>query len=133
MHGTASGNNKSMKQILLSTIAIFIYISSFSQSSNSNSSSWNNSFLNEKQSSPELNIYPNPCKRDKVTIDFKSHQISEIQITNITGKQVFSKRFKFTENKIQLQLNNIPNGIYLLKVKSGNNKTVVKKFIVYEE
>ena len=122
-----------MKQIILLTIAVFIYISGFSQNSVSNSSNWNDSFFEEKQSTPELKIYPNPCKGNKVTIDFKSHQIAEVQLTNITGKQVFSKKFIFTENKKQLQLDNIQNGMYLLKVKSIDNKTVVKKFIVSKE
>ena len=122
-----------MKQIILFTIAVFIYISGFSQNNVSNSSNWNNSFFEEKQNTPELKIYPNPCKGEKITLELKSHQIAEIQLTNITGKQVFNKKFNFAENKKQIQLNNIPNGIYLLKVKSTDNKTVVKKFIISKE
>ena len=122
-----------MKRIILLTIAVFIYISGFSQNNVSNSSNWNNSFFEEKQNTPELKIYPNPCKGEKITLELKSHQIAEIQLTNITGKQVFNKKFNFAENKKQIQLNNIPNGIYLLKVKSTDNKTVVKKFIISKE
>ncbi len=122
-----------MKQIILLTISIFIFFVSFSQNSVNNSFGWNNSFFDEKQSAPVLKIYPNPCKTNIVTIDFNTNQISEIQLTNITGKQVFRKKFDFTENKIQLQLDNIQNGMYLLKVKSTDNKTVVKKFILSKE
>ncbi len=122
-----------MKQIILFTIVIFISIVSFSQNNISNTSNWNNSFLDEKQKSPELKIYPNPCKGEKITINFNTCQIAEIQLTNITGKQVLNKKFNFTESKKQLLLNNIPNGIYLLKVKSVDNKTVVKKFILSKE
>ncbi|NOR74532.1 MAG: T9SS type A sorting domain-containing protein [Draconibacterium sp.] len=122
-----------MKQITLLTIAIFICIVSFSQNNISNPSNLSNSFINEKQNSPELKIYPNPSKNGKVTIDFNTHKISEIQLTNITGKQVFRKKFTFAENKKQLQLNDIPNGMYLLKVKSIDNKIVVQKFIISKE
>ena len=119
-----------MKRIILFLIAVFISATLFSQNGITVYGQQNNSFLEKKQNTPELKIYPNPCKGDKVTVEFKSHQIAEIQLTNITGKQVFNKKFNFTENKIQLQLNDIPNGMYLLKVKSVDNKTVVKKFII---
>lgn len=119
-----------MKQIILLIIVLFISISSFSQNSSGISPNWNNSVLAVKQNSPELKIYPNPCKSNIVTLDFKTLQIAEVQLTNITGKQVFLKKFKFTGNKIQLQLNDIQNGMYLLKVKSTDNTVVVKKFIV---
>ena len=122
-----------MKQLLLLIIALFISTICFSQNSNSISSNWDNSFFNKNQSSPELKIYPNPCKSNKVTLDFKSLQIAEVQLTSITGKQVFFKKFQFAENKKQLQLNDIQNGMYLLKVKSVDNKVVVKKFIVSKE
>lgn len=121
-----------MKQIILFTLSIFIYVASFSQNINS-SANWNNSFFETKQSTPKLKIYPNPCKTNIVTIDFNSNQITEIQLINITGKQVFSKKFNSVENKIQLELNDIQNGMYLLKVKSIDNKMVVKKFIVSKE
>lgn len=126
-------NDKVMKRILLSTIIVFLSFAGFSQNKINSSTRWNNSFLEKKQNTPELKIYPNPCKGEKVTIEFKSNQISEIQITNITGKIVFSKKFSFAENKEQLQLNDIQNGMYLLKVKSVDNKIVVKKFIVSKE
>ena len=122
-----------MKQIILLNIAILISIFSYSQNNNGNSSSWDNPFLIETQSTPELKIYPNPCKTNKVTLDFNSLKIAEIQLTSITGKQVFYKKFQFAENKKQLQLDDIQNGMYLLKVKSPDNKVVVKKFIVSKE
>lgn len=122
-----------MKNIILITIALFISVAGFSQDNFGNSSKWNDSVLKEKQNNPELKIYPNPCKTEKITIDFNAHQIAEITISNITGKQVLKKKFDFTENKKQLQLNDIQNGIYLIKVKSVDNKTVVKKLIISKQ
>ena len=122
-----------MKRVTLLTIAIFISIVSFSQNNVSSFSNRNSLFITEKQSTPELKVYPNPCKGEKITIDFNAHQIAEIQLTNITGKQVFSKKFHFAESKKQVPLNDIPNGMYLLKVKSVDNITVVNKFIISKE
>ena len=122
-----------MNRILLFIAAILISISGYSQNYASSSSGWNNSAIKEKLDTKELKVYPNPCKTNKVTLDFNGLLISEIQLTSITGKQVLSKKLQFSETKIVLQLNNIQNGMYLLKVKSTNNKVAVKKFIVSQE
>lgn len=122
-----------MKQILVIIIAVFLSLAGFSQNNIKISSNLNDPFLKTKQNTQELKIYPNPCKTEKITIDFNSHQILEVIITNITGKQVLKKKFDFTETKKQLQLNGIQNGMYLVKVKSVDNKTVVKKLIVSKQ
>ena len=119
-----------MKRITLFLITAFLTISVYSQTGFNNSAKQNSTFLTKKQNTPEVKIYPNPCKNSRVNIEFKSHPISEIQLTNIAGKVVLKKKFDFAEMKKQLQLNGIQNGMYLLQVKSTDNKTVVKKFIV---
>jgi len=124
---------KVMKHIILFSISVLLTFVSFSQNNINGSDSWNNPTIEGKLKSPELKIYPNPVKGNKVTIDFKSDVISEIQITNIAGKQVLHKKFRFEANKTELQLNDIQNGMYLLKVKSVDNKIVVKKLIVSKE
>jgi hypothetical protein len=122
-----------MNRILLFIAVTFISISANSQNNASSSSGWNNSAFEEKLDTKELKVYPNPCKTDKVTLDFNGLLISEVQLTSITGKQVLSKKLQFSESKITLQLNNIKNGMYLLKVKTTENKVTVKKFIVSQE
>ncbi len=122
-----------MKRIILLILVVSISVTVFSQNGITVYGQQKSSFFDEKQNTPELKVYPNPCKGEKVTIDFNTHQIAEIQLTNITGKQVFNKKFDFSESKKQVQLNDIPNGMYLLKVKSVDNKTVVKKFIISKE
>lgn len=122
-----------MNRILLFIAVTFISISANSQNNASSSLGWNNSAFEEKLDTKELKVYPNPCKTDKVTLDFNGLLISEVQLTSITGKQVLSKKLQFSESKITLQLNNIQNGMYLLKVKTTENKVAVKKFIVSQE
>lgn len=122
-----------MDRTILFIAIIFISISVYSQNYSSNPSVWNSHTLENKLDIKELKVYPNPCKNNKVTIDFNGLLISEIQLTSITGKQVLSKKLQFSETKIVLQLNNIQNGMYLLKVKSTDNKVAVKKFIVSQD
>ncbi len=122
-----------MKQIILFTIAIFITFAGFSQNNFRSSSEINDSFLKEKPIIPALKIYPNPCKTEKITIDFNNNKIAEIVITNITGKQVLKEKYDFAETKKQLQINDIQDGIYLVKVSSTDKKSVVKKLIISKQ
>ena len=119
-----------MRKFILLLIALFLSVSGFTQTGFNSSDQRKDSVFAEKQKMAEVKIYPNPIKNNRVSVEFKSHLISEIQITNIAGKLVFSKRFDFAEMKKQLQLDDFKNGMYLLKVKSTDNKVVVKKLIV---
>ena len=79
---------------------------------------------------PVLTVYPNPSKDKKIIVELKNDELSEIKITNITGKEVFLQKLFIPVNKIQIELNNTPNGIYLLQAKSTTNKTIVKKLLI---
>ncbi len=87
----------------------------------------------EKKEFSELKIYPNPCKSDKITVESYEKEISEIIITNIAGKQVLLKKFSLPENKKQLNLSEVNNGIYFVKIITNNGKQVVKKLIVSKD
>lgn len=119
-----------MKKIILLLIISTFYFSGFSQNSSTSSESWDNPGITENIATFEPKIYPNPCKLEKVTIELPEQEISEIKLTNIAGKEVLLKKFDFTENKKQIQLTEIPNGIYLIRIKTTDNKFMVKKLIV---
>jgi PKD repeat protein len=72
-----------------------------------------------------LNIYPNPAK-DALTIEAKSI-IQEIEIIDMRGRRVL--RQKNNTNKITINLDNIPQGAYLLKTKVNNRHTTTKIII----
>ncbi len=113
-----------MKQLLLIILISFLYFPVFSQNT------WGNAGNDMEKEDITLKVYPNPCKINKVTIDYGSDEIKEIRVSNITGKQVRLIKYNMPEHKIQLELDELPNGIYLVQVKSTENKTLVKKLIV---
>lgn len=78
----------------------------------------------------EVKIYPNPCKNNRVTIDYHSIDIREIRMTNIAGKQVYLKTYNLPSPKIELKLDQIPNGIYLVQITTNENKRTVKKLLI---
>lgn len=119
-----------MKKIILILFVSFFYLSGISQNSWGNTFSLDNSISEDERTQLEAKIYPNPCKTQKVTIEFASKEIAEIGITNIAGKEVLVEELQFPSNKKIIQLNEIPNGIYLIRIKTTDNKQVVKKLIV---
>ena len=113
-----------MKKFILVILLFAFSFPAFSQNG------WDNTVTDKEKEELELKLYPNPCKNGKLTIDFQSKEITEIRLTNITGKQVLLKEYKFPTHKTQLQLDDIPNGMYLIQIKSSDNKTLVKKLMV---
>ncbi|WP_320111418.1 T9SS type A sorting domain-containing protein [Draconibacterium orientale] len=113
-----------MKYIILFLFTLFIASASYGQYSRFPS------LQNEEEAKNEVKIYPNPCKNNKVTVDYSLKEISEIRLTNITGKQVYLKEYKVPVSKIQLQLNDIPNGIYLIQILTTDKKRTIKKLMI---
>jgi hypothetical protein len=120
-----------MKHILLIFSLFLIQITCYSQFSSGNSSGWNSiSIVESEKNQPELKIYPNPCKDKKVTIELNSELISEIRLINLAGKEVFIKKTEIPVNRQQLELAGIPNGIFMVQVKTADNKIKVKKLLI---
>ncbi len=84
-----------------------------------------------KTNSPGLKIYPNPAK-DRIFIDFPSGITGNVEISlhSGMGQSVYSKNSP-SPAVHQIDVANIPPGVYLLKVQSGSkvwmNKVVVSK------
>lgn len=119
-----------MKQFILITLLSTFSVFAFPQNSFSATSNSSASFEIENELTDEVKVYPNPVKQGKLTIEFSEKEITEVRITNIAGKEVLTKIFDFPENKKQIQLTEIPNGIYLMKIKTFDAQQVVKKIIV---
>lgn len=74
-------------------------------------------YLNDK-----LFVYPNPVTSGHVNILLDELSDSEINVRlyNVNGVQVFSKSFETTEEMLQLNLNDFPQGVYILNLKKDN-------------
>ncbi len=81
----------------------------------------------------ELKMYPNPAKNDRVTLAFESREISEIRFMNIIGKEVRKEVYDFPVQKAVIQINEIPNGIYIVQIKTSENLVIAKKLIVSKD
>lgn len=76
-----------------------------------------------------LELFPNPSTGIlNLKVD-KELNLQEIEIFDLLGKQVYFNSSVGKEEKLQLDLSELNNGIYLLRMKSSQ-KLVSKKFII---
>ncbi|MCG6187965.1 T9SS type A sorting domain-containing protein [Maribellus maritimus] len=118
-----------MKQILLLLIFSFISFVGFSQTQENESSHWNKNSL-DINAKIDLKVFPNPCTGQKLTVEIDNEELTELRITNIAGKVVILKKYIIPVDRVELSLNNTPNGLYLIQVKTTENKLMAKKLIV---
>ncbi len=119
-----------MRKILFICFILFISFSAIAQQEKGKINKWNNSFEATQKNQPELKVYPNPCKEQKITVELNDQELSEIKITNITGKQYYYKKLAIPEAKEQILLENFPNGLYIIQIKTTDNKLVAKKLLI---
>ncbi len=74
-------------------------------------------------------IYPNPVK-DVLIIEHNSYTnysgLIKINIFNITGKQFISKKIQSSNEIIQIDVNILPAGIYIVEVSQNERKSYLK-------
>ncbi len=69
-----------------------------------------------------LTAYPNPAK-DEITIIVGESEISTVSIYSVTGKLIANQPASMVGNSINLDVTNIPNGSYIVKLHYANNTT----------
>ena len=85
----------------------------------------------EKQKTEaELKIYPNPVKNNQVTISFQTKEIAELRLVNITGKEVLKQEYVFPLQKAVLSLNEVPNGLYIVQIRTSEQQLISKKLMI---
>ena len=82
----------------------------------------------EKSLLKDINIFPSPAK-DKISIDFKVNGDYFISIINIIGQEVISKKSENAQT-INVDVSQLSNGIYTIKVFQNNALLTSSKFII---
>lgn len=89
--------------------------------------------LTDNNMSEKLNVYPNPAS-DKLTIsiDQIGNSNNQVMIYDVLGKQLKKIEFVSTindANKIEIDVRELSNGTYFVKISSAN-ETATKKIII---
>jgi hypothetical protein len=85
---------------------------------------------NEINSMLDVRVYPNPVTDKRVFVELTDQAIQELRISNIAGSVVYSKKFQVPVTKHQITVDNIPSGVYLLRVISDGNLTRTTKLMI---
>jgi hypothetical protein len=81
-------------------------------------------------SSADLKVFPNPVQNKSFNIELGNDKILEIRISNIAGSMVYRKTLPAPAEKYQVFTDNIPNGIYLLKIITANHISKTVKLLI---
>jgi len=68
-------------------------------------------------------VYPNPVQNNMVFINTGNLNVAKapIEIYSVTGQLLFSKVYQFKNRSIQIDVTNIPKGVFILKIVTEGN------------
>ena len=76
----------------------------------------------------KLRLYPNPSNNGIVTLEATS-EFSKVELISAMGSLIFSQNVSAVDGKANLDLSNVPSGIYYVKI-IHNNKSSVEKLVI---
>jgi hypothetical protein len=81
----------------------------------------------DEEHAATIKIYPNPVAGNFINITAKANHIESVKIYSLTGNLVKSFSSDVPVMNYSIPVNDLPAGIYLMKI-SGNNTTTTVKF-----
>ena len=85
--------------------------------------------INEPQPGLNVSIQPNPVTNNQFTV-IGNQAITSVKVFSIVGKTVYSKSVVSRQKEVKVVLNEIPDGIYLVRITFGKDQSVIKKIVV---
>ena len=79
--------------------------------------------IDENATRKEVSIYPNPAS---TVLNVHAENYSNVQVINFLGQVIYSA--DITENDFQINVSNLSNGVYFVRL-NGANTTTTQKFI----
>ena len=89
-------------------------------------------FLDHPNQQGGIQIYPNP-NNGNFTLSYQLIDVTEADVTieDVTGKLVYSTKLNVQNRSINLNLGNVRNGIYFLKVIGNKEIISVNKIVIH--
>ena len=88
----------------------------------------NASYIHSSIENAGIRIFPNPVERD-LTISSGKSAINSIEICNVFGMQVSNSQYATGKKETQIDLSNLPTGIYFLMMKTDSGKMISCKIV----
>jgi hypothetical protein len=87
------------------------------------------SVVGEIQNANNVVILPNPVTNNQFTIS-SSSPVSSVQVLSVVGQTVYFMDYITRPREITVRLKIMPQGMYLVKIRNGENQAVIKKIII---
>lgn len=82
----------------------------------------------ESENSMIQRVYPVPAN-EAITFEFNIKQEATLTVYDLTGKQLIQRMVEASESKIELDLTNMKEGLYMFRFKSGD-ETSIQTFVI---
>ncbi len=79
-----------------------------------------------QQDKNSLLVYPNPTT-GMLNVEYKT--IKQVFIVDVTGRAILNKSWTGSTNQVQLDLSNLPRGVFIIKAINAENNVQTQKFI----
>ena len=77
----------------------------------------------------KVSVYPNPVINNQINIT-TNQDIQSIKILTIVGSVVLDREYEAGTTNVQLDLDKLSKGLYLIKIKFDEEKTYTEKIMV---
>lgn len=88
--------------------------------------------INNTPEENEITIWPNPAKKELNFTIGTQQQPLYVCLHNINGQLVYEQTYKYPVLEGQIDISNLSDGLYTIRVTS-NHKTMVKKLVINKE
>jgi len=85
--------------------------------------------LNAEIQDLKVTVYPNPVINNQINVT-TNRDIQSIKILTIVGSVVLDREYEAGTINVQLDLNKLSKGLYLLKIKFDEENTYTEKIMV---
>jgi hypothetical protein len=80
----------------------------------------------KNSSESEVKIYPNPANNYVILEGLPMKSETKITLKNMLGQQLGADRIITGESKVRIDMQNLPDGIYLVSLVSGGQNQVIR-------
>lgn len=77
----------------------------------------------------DMNVYPSPAS-EVLNIDFKQNAVDKVELVNMMGQVVATQNVAKNTEKVTMNIADVDNGIYIVKVHLSNNMTHTMQIVV---
>ncbi|WP_179352538.1 chondroitinase-B domain-containing protein [Winogradskyella vidalii] len=143
---TTTGTREGFDQYQVATSARYIKLMSygrFNAAGDSRTSTWSNITeveffgnqalsVGESDLQDQISLYPNPVKENLNIKVYNDTQIEAYKLYSIDGRLVMQGNVETVNAIINIDLSNVVNGTYILKLSSEDGRNISKRIIISE-